>query len=453
MMKSGYKKICFNLILIVSFFLSSVAFSASTLVKNVRISGVKQQSQFVFELTSPGKPGGAKYRLYGMSKPNRLVLDLTNARLAKPLSKIGLNRSVVKDIRSSVQNKNNVRIVFDLMQPVTFKAHLNPAFVSKSNSSQQLVINLTATKPLVSYASNASKWVPQKKFVKPNKPAIAPFKATKPRPVISPLPSSGVRNIPSVVVEPPRPKVVLKQNRFSRRKIVIVIDPGHGGKDPGAISRNGLREKDVVLAISQELYKLVNRERGFKAVLTRRGDYFIPLRYRLKIARDAKADMFVAIHADAFKTTSRGASVYALSQRGATSEAARWLAERENQSELLGSNHSSVTDKTLRSVLIDLSQTATIGASLEIGRSMLHYLGLISPLHYHRVEQAAFVVLKSPDIPSVLVETGFITNPYEARLLANPHYRKQLALAVLSGIKNYYMHHPPPGTFYAVEGT
>jgi N-acetylmuramoyl-L-alanine amidase len=420
--------------------------SAATLVKNLRLVQQNQQTQFIFELSQQ-----PKYHMYGT--PTQLVLEFQDTKLAKPITKSLTNSAYVRNIRINHLPKNRLQMMFDLKQAVAFKTLLKP---------DQLVVQLTALQG-TTHVSSAKQKIKQvsvsTKSMQPGsaKPQLSTsaktsLRASNSRSTIESNPRSlTAGSTENLQAAPPKPKVVLKQSKFRSRRIVIVIDPGHGGKDPGARSRDGLREKDVVLMISQELYKLLNRERGFKAVLTRNRDYFIPLRYRLKIARDAKADMFVAIHADAFKTTSRGASVYALSERGATSEAARWLAERENQSELIGGNHNAVLDQTLRSVLIDLSQTATISASLSIGASMLHYLGRISPLHYRKVEQAAFVVLKSPDIPSVLVETGFITNPYEARLLNNPHYRKQLALAIMYGIKNYYMHHPLPGTVFAVE--
>ena len=228
----------------------------------------------------------------------------------------------------------------------------------------------------------------------------------------------------------------------SLRDVVIVIDPGHGGMDPGAVGYRGTREKDVALAVAKILQNTINKVKGFRAVLTRNGDYFITLRQRLGIAHRYKADMFIAIHADAYKyRSSHGASVFALSQRGATSEAARWLAEKENESEL----GQTISDKNalLRSVLIDLAQAATIHASLEVGEAILQELGHISRLHSSRVEQAAFVVLKSPDIPSLLVETGFISDPYEESRLCDPKYQQKIATCLATGITQYFIHRPP----------
>lgn len=236
---------------------------------------------------------------------------------------------------------------------------------------------------------------------------------------------------------------IIKNNHVAH-PLVIVLDPGHGGKDPGAggSQGHGVQEKMIVLQIAKKLQNLLNQHSNTKAILTRQGDYYISLRERLHIARKNKADLFIAIHADAFNNPfSHGASVFALSQRGATSEAARWLAERENYSELGGVN---LTDKNylLRSVLLDLSQTATISSSLELGEGILKNLGKITRLHNHRVEQARFVVLKSPDIPSILIETGFVSNFSEAIKLQDDQYQQQLATAIFNGIQSYFWHHP-----------
>lgn len=235
-------------------------------------------------------------------------------------------------------------------------------------------------------------------------------------------------------------------------KIIVVIDPGHGGKDPGATGPKGHHEKMVVLAIAKQLQKQINSYPGFKAVLTRGDDRYLTLRYRLALAREYHGDMFVAIHADAFiNATARGASVFALSQRGATSEAARWLAQRENQSELMGGVDLADKDQTLRSVLIDLSQTATISASLNMGSGIISHLRQIMPMHAYHVEQAAFVVLKSPDIPSLLVETGFISNPTEEQQLIMRSHQQKVAQAIAKGIVNYFRTHPPRGSWLATH--
>lgn len=221
---------------------------------------------------------------------------------------------------------------------------------------------------------------------------------------------------------------------------IVAIDAGHGGKDTGAIGQGGEREKNVVLAIAKKLAIDINRQPGMRAILTRNGDYYIPLRGRLNAARKAKADLFIAIHADGFfDDRAKGASVYAISQHGATSEAARWLAQKENYSELGNVSLNNLQDHSpvLRSVLIDMAQTATTQDSLNVGKEVLAQLDDISTLHYKRVEQAPFMVLKSPDIPSILIETGFISNPSEASKLMNAKYQEQLASAIKTGIQQY----------------
>lgn len=234
------------------------------------------------------------------------------------------------------------------------------------------------------------------------------------------------------------------------RNIIVVIDPGHGGKDPGAIGVGKIHEKDVVLSIAKKLKALIDQQPGFRAVLTRDADYYLTLRERLGIARKNKADMFIAIHADAYPNPlSHGVSVFALSERGATSEAARWLAARENQSELMGGVELGDKEDILRSVLINLSQTATIQASLFIGQHLLENIQPFAHLHHSQIEQAAFVVLKSPDIPSLLIETGFLSNSHEENKLNSASYQYNLAHAMMLGIKQYFTRHPPAGTQYA----
>lgn len=226
------------------------------------------------------------------------------------------------------------------------------------------------------------------------------------------------------------------------RMLTIVIDPGHGGEDPGAIGARGSKEKDITLSMSRKLKALIDAEPNMRAVLTRDGDYFVPLHVRVNKARAVKADLFVSVHADAFiKPHARGSSVFALSERGATSTAARWLANRENESDLIGGVNLNVKDRYLAQTLLDLSQTATISDSLKLGKLVLSELGGINRLHKDYVEQAGFAVLKAPDIPSILVETAFISNPEEERKLNDKAYQKRMARAIVTGIKNYVSKH------------
>lgn len=253
-------------------------------------------------------------------------------------------------------------------------------------------------------------------------------------------------------VEPQQPPREPAQT--DRRDVVIAIDAGHGGEDPGAVGAHGLYEKTVVLQMARKLAALFNSSPGYRAVLVRKGDYYIPLRKRVEIARDARADLFVSIHADAFKSPSaHGASVYALSQRGATSETARWLAEKENRSDLIGGvGNVSLDDKDelLAQVLLDLSMDANLAASLEVGEAVLQSLGGVTKLHSRQVGQAGFVVLKSPDIPSLLVETGYISNPREARRLSQADHQHRITRAIHAGVTSYMASSPPAGT--AISG-
>jgi N-acetylmuramoyl-L-alanine amidase len=249
---------------------------------------------------------------------------------------------------------------------------------------------------------------------------------------------------PKVIPEKPFTEIA------GKRTILISVDAGHGGEDSGALGPNGMREKDVTLAIAKELVNEINAQPGFNARLTRTSDYYLGLQKRRDLARDIKADLFVSIHADSFTNSlARGASVFALSRRGVTSEAARFLAQRENESDLIGGVSLDDKDAMLAGVLMDLSMTATVNSSLQVGSYVLKSISSIAPLHTSHVEQAGFVVLKSPDVPSILVETGFISNKDESRKLASPNYREQMAKSVFKGVHQYFMQNPPAGTYFA----
>jgi N-acetylmuramoyl-L-alanine amidase len=273
---------------------------------------------------------------------------------------------------------------------------------------------------------------------------LKPYKQYGHRLVVDLYPAATAK----AVVEPPRET----KPTAPLRDVVVAIDAGHGGEDPGALGKRGTREKDVTLAIARKLAALVNQERGMKAVLTRDGDYYVSLRGRIHKAREHKADLFVSIHADAFlRPEARGSSVFTLSERGATSEVAHWLAERENAADLVGGVSLDDKDDLLASVLLDLSQTATIEASHDVASSILKELGAVGDLHKPQVQQAGFVVLKSPDVPSVLVETAFISNPLEEKKLRDPRRQEKFAQAVMKGVREYFARKAPPGTVLAEE--
>ncbi|OZG71527.1 N-acetylmuramoyl-L-alanine amidase [Hahella sp. CCB-MM4] len=360
-------------------------------VSNVRIWPAPDHTRLVFDLSSP-----ADHKVFSLSAPDRLVIDLNDAELNTDMGDIKLDDSPIRRIRSAKRNQNDLRVVLDLKQSVKPKS-----FVLQPNDQygHRLVVDL--------YGSGGS-----------------------------------VSEVTKSVDE-----------QSQRRDILVVVDPGHGGDDPGALGPRGVREKDVVLAISRELQALLNQKKGYSSRLTRKGDYFIPLRQRTTLAREYNADLMVSIHADAFKSPdASGASVYALSKRGATSETARWLATKENMSDLIGGVGSvSLDDKddVLAGVLLDLSMTASLKSSLSVGDHVLRSVKSVSKLHKKRVEQAGFVVLKSPDIPSILVETGFISNPVESGRLRTQKYQRKIAQAIYQGLQGYFDESPPPGTYVA----
>jgi N-acetylmuramoyl-L-alanine amidase len=236
----------------------------------------------------------------------------------------------------------------------------------------------------------------------------------------------------------------------SARKLVIAIDAGHGGKDPGAIGPSGMKEKDITLRIAKELASAINKDPGMKAVLIRDDDVFVPLQERYMRARRQQADLFVSVHADAaLNNAANGSSVFVLSTKGASSQAARWLADKENAADLVGGISLDNKDKNLSAVLLDLSQSATMRMSEDAAGNVLKSLKDLGKTHKHNVEHANFVVLRSPDVPSMLIETGFITNPDEERKLSDPEHRRRLAFAIVQGVREFFIEQPLPGTYYA----
>ncbi len=370
-------------------------------ISNVRLWRAPDNTRLVFDLTGP-----ADHKLFTLASPERIVIDISGATFSANTSNLPLENTPVTGLRSAPRDDAELRVVLDLSREVTAKSFSLPP---NQQYGHRLVIDLYDQAP----------------------PASLP---SRPEPSASPLPQTPTRSV----------------TEAGQRDIVIALDAGHGGEDPGAIGHNKALEKNVVLAIARELKSLIDAEPGFKAVLVRTGDYFIPLRRRTEIARQHSADLFVSIHADAFTRTSAfGASVYALSDRGATSETARLLADRENRSDLIGGVGGvslDNRDQVLASVLLDLSMTATLSASLDVGQQVLGAIGGITPLHKRRVEQAGFMVLKSPDIPSILVETGFISNPGESNKLVTRSHQRALARAMHKGIRSYFHRNPPPGT-------
>jgi len=379
-------------------------------LRAVRVWPAKDYTRITLENSQP-----LKYTHLMVKDPERLVLDLEDVEFNSVLqslpSKISESDPYIKLIRAGRNKPGVVRLVIELkgehgsVRPQVFT--LKPV----GEYAHRLVLDLYPSEPL------------------------DPLMALLEKTATQPAKSAGKS-------ESRDPQA--KQTPEIARLVTIVLDPGHGGEDPGAIGRGGNQEKDVTLSVARRLKTMIDAEPNMRTLLTRDGDYFIPLQQRVQKARRVQADLFVSIHADAFiKPTARGSSVFVLSQTGASSSAARWLAQRENAADLIGGVNLGVKDPYLARTLLDLSQTATSNDSLKLGKAVLGEIGSINALHKGRVEQAGFAVLKAPDIPSILVETAFISNPEEEQKLTDEAYQDQLADAMLRGIKQYFARNPP----------
>ena len=395
-----------RMICLVMIFLSGSLFAAGSQLVGIRVVKQAAQTQFVFSFSDP-----VHVRIFSLNNPNRLVLDFDATRLAVHLNTVDLPTNEVKTIRYGYPKPHTMRLVLELNSSSRYR-------FAQSNAGRLITLSIAGVN---------TKRVPPKSF------AVQPVQV---QPVVN-VTEPDVDQTPPQSSEKQMQAISVARPNSS---FTVVIDAGHGGKDPGAIGVHGTDEKDVVLAIAKKLADLINHQSNMHAVLTRDGDYFVELRDRLKLARKGKADIFISIHADSyFGKGASGASVYALSHHGATSVAAKWIAQRENHSELGGVDLGELKDQSylLRSVLVDLAQTATITDSLRLGNSVLDSLDNMTALHYTRVEQAPFMVLKSPDIPSILVETGFITNTREEARLGSSGYQNKLAQALFDGIRAY----------------
>ncbi|CAA0090622.1 N-acetylmuramoyl-L-alanine amidase AmiC [Halioglobus japonicus] len=371
--------------IVLGFLGASPAWAAE--VHDVRLWRAPDHTRIVFDLTDP-----TQHSLIVLSDPGRVVLDIQDTQLRADLDKLNLANSPISSVRSGVRDGDDLRVVLEITEEVDPRSF---ALKANEQAGDRLVLDL--------YDKQA--------------------KTTE---------------------------VKKKVQHSAKRDLIIAIDAGHGGEDPGASGPNRVDEKDVVMAISRELNALLQADPGFKPTLIRTGDYYISLKGRRDLARERQADLFVSIHADAFKRKeAHGASVYALSTGGATSTAADYLAQRENAADLVGGVSLSDKDDVLAGVLADLSMTSTLDTSLKLGAKVLGNVDDVAKLHKRQVEQAGFAVLKSPDIPSILVETGFISNPQEAGLLATTAYQKRMAAAIHRGIREWFVAHPPSGTLLA----
>ena len=360
--------------------------AGATTVDQVRVHQSPERTRVVFELSN-----SVQHNLFSLTDPRRLVIDIESAVLNTDLEAVDLKQSPILKIRSGVRDGSDLRVVFDLagvVRPTSFS--LEPV----RQYGDRLVVDLHL----------------------------------------------------------PEPRKQVQEDPFDQelRDVIIAIDAGHGGDDPGATGYAGIYEKDVVLSIATLLNNLFQTMPGYRAVMIRNGDYYIELRRRTLIARENHADVFLSIHADTFRSSSvNGVSVFALSDKGATSETARILAEKENETDLIGGVSLKDKDEMLLHVVLDFASAASLSASLEIGEKILGQISRFNNLHKRRVEQASFVVLKSPEIPSLLIETGFISNPNEGKKLATRQHQQRIANGIYEGVRQYMEDSPPQGTFLA----
>jgi len=377
-----------------------------------------------------------------LSGPDRLVVDIEGLQLNPTLkdlvAKVKPNDPYVAQIRVGQFQPTVVRLVFDLKEAVKPQLFTLDPVVEYQ---YRLVFDLYPTNPpdplmqLVRESAKKEKLLLEAQSKKDDDP-IAAF--AKPGSMPSSKPSSPPTGGGKANDPPTQTRIPFK------RLVTIAVDPGHGGEDPGAIGARGSYEKNIVLSIAKRLKNKIDQENSMRPFLTREGDYFVPLHRRVSKARQVEADLFISIHADAFiQPHARGASVFALSQQGATSSAARWMANKENSSDLIGGINIKVKDKQVAHLLLDMSTTAQINDSLKVGGSVLKNIGDFAPLHKNKVEQAGFAVLKAPDIPSILIETAFISNPQEEKRLNDEGYQERIAEAILAGIKDYFSKNPP----------
>ena len=441
---------------------------ASTTVSSARVWPANEYTRVTFE-----SPTALKVQHFFVKDPERLVIDIENVELGPALkelaAKIGANDPYIQSVRVGINRTNVIRVVLNLRTEVKPQVF---AVAPAGEFGHRLMLDIYPAKPsdpmlallnddVADFGKGSTKG--SQAIVASLDPAVEPtISASRPRKDGSVLPpesnnkladstapakegssiGAGDSSINKTTKANKSPSIAT--NRKTPRPIIVVVDPGHGGEDPGAIGRRGTREKDIVLVIAKLLKGKLHDEASYRIALTRDEDFFVPLDQRVQRARRLRADLFVSLHADAFiHPQANGSSVFALSERGATSTAARWLANRENEADLIGGVNLGMKDGFLARTLLDLSQTAQINDSLKLGKLVLSELGEFNRLHKASVEQAGFAVLKAPDIPSILVETAFISNPDEENKLRDPAYQNKIAGAVADGIRRYFAKNPP----------
>ncbi|MFO7580906.1 N-acetylmuramoyl-L-alanine amidase [Guyparkeria sp.] len=380
-------------------FAHPVLAARSVAVSSVNAARHEGFTRYVFRISAP-----VDFETLLLDDPLRAVVDVRGTQLGGVSLPAVSGSPVVERVRAGVRNGTDLRLVFDL----------------KKRARPQIII-------------------------------LPPAEDSDHRLVIDLPHGGGAETTIAKRDDLPSRNSTLQSGSSGFRDLVVAIDPGHGGKDPGAIGRRGTREKDIVLNIGLQLRDLIESTPGLRAVMTREDDRYIHLRERTRIARSHDADLFISVHADAFRLASaKGASVYCLSQNGASSEAARWLAAKENSADFVGGASLSGHDEDVASVLLDLAQTKTLESSIDFADRVLKRLGNVARLHKKDVQQAGFAVLKSPDIPSILVESAFISNPDEEMRLRSSSYQREVAQSILEGVNNYYTAHAPQGTRYAM---
>jgi len=399
-------------------------------IASARLWPAQEYTRLIIESSAP-----LEHQLVVLREPNRLVLDIARVDPTPQLRELPAHVQVtdpyIAAIRIGAQSGGFLRVVLDLKQDVNPQVF---ALQPVAEFGHRLVLDLyplTPLDPLMALLESELR----KETARPSTSPMQPPVPTQP-PASAPIP--GFVQPPSSTPPP------AAQPKGSVRRITIAIDAGHGGEDPGAIGKRGTYEKNVTLAIARKLKVIIDAEPNMRAMLTRDDDYFVPLATRVQKARRVQADLFISIHADAFREPhARGSSVFALSENGATSAAARWLAQKENASDLIGGVNLGAKDPVLARTLLDLSQTAQINDSLKVGRQVLDGIGTHNPLHKASVEQAGFAVLKAPDVPSILIETAFISNPDEELKLRSERHQQKFAESIAAGVKRYFARNPP----------
>lgn len=410
---------------------------AASKVNSTRVWPASEYTRVTFE-----SPTALKYQTFFVKDPERLVIDIENIEMGPALKeladKIGKDDPFIQSVRVGVNRPNVIRVVLDLKVEVKPQVFAVPP---AGEFAHRLMLDIYPAKPADPMLALLNEDVAGfgRDLSNPDKAKLR----TEPSPV-DPAPLAKDGHIGSAEKLPLEPKSKpTPPKRTLLRPFVVVIDPGHGGEDPGAVGHRGTREKDIVLTIARKLKNTLADDPQYRVALTRDADFFVPLHMRVQRARKLKADLFVSVHADAFiQPQANGSSVFALSERGATSTAAKWLANKENDADLIGGVNLNVRDGNLARTLLDLSQTAQINDSLKVGKMVLAELGGFNRLHKASVEQAGFAVLKAPDIPSILIETAFISNPDEEKKLRDPAYQDKLAEAIADGIRGYFKKNP-----------